>query len=155
MANPGKVPQNIQKENAEIRKRMYGRSKKALNSRIVQLRKNSTNLEGDAKKLATRRLKIATNVRQNRILKSDLGDDYRSKAFGSAKAAASVAAGFKSARAGKATSKGNAAINSGNTVFNKTLLRILNKRRKAAGKDPITELKNARRTDYDVDLDGK
>lgn len=152
MAIPKEVPQSIQKENQAIKKRMYGRSREALNSRIAQLRKNSTNMEGDAKKLATRRLKIATNVRQNRIMKDAYGSKYKSKAYGSAKASAGVSAGYKAARMGQATNKSNAAINTGNTTFNKSLLRILNKRRKAAGKDALTDLKNKRRTDYSVDL---
>jgi hypothetical protein len=155
MASMKEVPENIQKENKAIRARMKARSGKALNSRIAQLRKNSTNLDGDAQKLAARRLKIATSVRQNNIVKSEYGDKWKSKAFGSAKAAAGVSAGYKAGRSGNATNESNTAVNKGNTAFNSTLLKILNKRRKAAGKTALTGLKNARQTNYDVDLDGK
>lgn len=149
------VPKATLKERAKMRKKLNKSSSSDLTAKIKQIRGNLEGLSGDAKKQANIRLKMAVNARARNTFEKEYGKDWRNKAFGGAKQSKGYMGAYSNARKSGATDSDYRKINRGNTSYNASLLRLINKRRKAAGKSRVTSLAGTRvrKTNYGMPED--
>lgn len=146
-----KVPQATMKQRVAMRKKLKGLSGKQLNTRIKTIRGNLGDLEGDAKKQASIRLKMSIAQRQRNMFSKEYGKDWRNEVFGGKKQAKQYLGAYSKARAKGGNDSLYKKINAGNTSYNSALLKLINKKRKKSGKDALKALKPRmqRATNYD------
>jgi hypothetical protein len=146
-----KVPASVLKQRAKMRQKLKGMNGKKLTSRIQTIRGNLGDLEGDAKTKAQNRLRMATAQRQRNAFTKEYGKDWRNEVFGGRKAAKQYLGAYQKARTEGGTDAQYKSINKGNTRYNAALLKMMNAKRKKAGKDPLDALKPRmkRATNYD------
>lgn len=146
-----KVPASTLKQRVAMRKKLQGLSGKQLNNRIGKIRDNLGNLEGDAKKQASVRLKMSIAQRQRNMFSKEYGKDWRNEVFGGKKQAKQYLGAYSKARASGGSEPLYGRINKGNQAYNSQLLKLINKKRRKAGKDPLDALNKRmkRSTNYD------